>query len=89
MLRVPRVGENEVVRADQPQPAVRQRLVDHDLGPRRIQLAVEDQREVHVVEAHRSPVGPGDATELQAVAGGLGERHPWPHPQGVLTPPTR
>jgi hypothetical protein len=40
---MPSLGEDEVVRADQASPSVRQRLVNHDLRAPRIELPVHDQ----------------------------------------------
>ena len=68
MLRVPIGGEHQEVGADEAQASVRQRLVDHDLRTRRVQLAVADQRHVHVVQSHRADVGSADAAKQQLVA---------------------
>ena len=56
VLRVPGVGDHEIVGAGQPQLAVRQRLVEHDLRVREVDLAVADQRAVHEVQPHRAEV---------------------------------
>jgi hypothetical protein len=66
--RVPRVRENEVVRADQFQAAVLLRFVNDDLRTRGVQLAIHHERKVHEVHAHRAVVRSADAAELQGVA---------------------
>ena len=75
VLRIPVARQNQIVRADQPQAAVRERLVDHDLGTRRVQHAIEDQRKVHVVETHGTELAATDAAELESITFGLGHLH--------------
>ena len=75
LVRVPGVGEHQKVGAGELQAAVGQRLVDHDLGTRRVERAVAHQREVHVVQPHGAGVGAAHAAEQQLVTLGLGHRH--------------
>ena len=68
---IPRIGEDQIVRADQFQTAIRLRLVDHDLRPRRVEDSRADERSIHVMETHRTGIGPADTSELQHVAFGF------------------
>lgn len=65
---VPGIGENEEIRADELQPSVRSRLVDHDLRMRGIYHAAGDQRTVDIMKTHGAQIGSGHATELQGVS---------------------
>ena len=72
---IPVARQNQIVRADQPQASVRERLVDHDLGTRRVQHAIEDQRKVHVVEAHGTELAAADAAERESIPFPLSHFH--------------
>src|SRR5687767_14340628 len=50
---VPGVSEHQEISADELQPSAWRRLVDHNLGLRRIELPVSDESQVDVVKAHR------------------------------------
>jgi imidazolonepropionase-like amidohydrolase len=63
VLLMPRLRENEIIGADQPQAAVRHRLVNHYLRTRGVQHAIGDQRQVHEVHPHGPHVGSADAAE--------------------------
>jgi hypothetical protein len=73
---MPVARENEIVRPDQPEASVRERLVDYDLRSRRVeQAAVEDQRRVHVVQAHRTVLATADAPKHELITCLLGLVH--------------
>src|SRR5262245_54061061 len=74
MVLIPRVGENEVVGADQFQVSVWSGLVNYDLGTRGIQHTTVHQVSVYVVEPHCARFGSAHAPELKGVA--LGLSHP-------------
>jgi len=61
---VPGIRENEIIGAGKLQAPARCRLIEHDLRVRGIDHSAGDQGTVHVMEAHRSEVGTGDAAEL-------------------------
>src|SRR5262245_37050256 len=69
---VPRISEDQIVRADQLQTAIGLRLVDHNLRSLRVENTGADERSIHVMQTHRAGIGPADASELQHVAFGLG-----------------
>src|SRR5262249_23426563 len=75
ILRVPRVGENQIVGANQSQASVRHRLVDHDLGTRGVNYAGIHQVSIHKVEPHRPTVGSTYAAELKDIPLRLSYRH--------------
>ena len=68
VLGVPRLGEYEIVGADQLEAAVRHRLIDDDLRTGRVQDSAFHQLAVDVVEAHRAGIRPADAAELEDVS---------------------
>src|SRR6185436_2495277 len=70
VLRVPVGLEDDVLRGDQALAAVRERLVDHELGRGGGHLAVGDERAVDVVDAHPALARLVDARD----AGGVGEQ---------------
>lgn len=65
VLGVPRLGEYEIVDADQLEVAVRHRLIDDDLRTGRVQDATFHQVAVDVVEAHGAGIRAADAAELE------------------------
>src|SRR5688572_20243956 len=65
---MPGVDEHEEVRANQATAAVRQRLVNNDLGATRIQYSVPNQLHVDVVQSHGAVVGPAHAAEEQLIS---------------------
>src|SRR6266498_3956881 len=67
ILCVPRVGENQIVGADQSQASVWCRLIDHDLGTGGVNYPAVHQVSVHKVESHGPAVGPADAAELKGI----------------------
>src|SRR6516162_2486991 len=75
MRLIPRIGENQVVGADQLEVSAGGRLVDYDLGTGGIDDAAVYQRSVYIMESHGALVGAGDAAELKGVALGLGHVH--------------
>src|SRR5215813_6101094 len=75
ILRVPRVGENQIVRPDEPQASVRHRLVDHDLGMRSVNYTGIHEVSIHKVEPHRPTVGSTHTAELKDISLCLSYRH--------------
>jgi hypothetical protein len=65
---MPTGSEYEKVGADQLETAIRQRFVDHDLGPRGIQNVVGNERQVDVVQSHCTRIRAADAAEHQRIA---------------------
>ena len=75
-LRIPSVGENQKVGANQSQASVWRGLVDHDLGTRGIQDAAAFTRcSIHIVKPHGARVGAAHAAELKGIALRLSHRH--------------
>ena len=73
---MPVARRNQIVRTDQPQASVRERLVDDDLRTRRVEHAVvENQRQVHVVETHRTVLAAVHAAEHELITCLLGLVH--------------
>src|SRR5678815_2577298 len=66
VLFVPVFRRNQEVRTGNPQPPVWERLVQHDLGVCRVELAaVEDEGQIDIVKAHRAVIGATDTSEQE------------------------
>src|SRR5581483_5263201 len=74
VLRVPGVGEHQVIGARQPQVAIRHRLIYDDLRARGIDYSFVHQFAVHIMKAHGALIGAAHASELQGIALRLGYR---------------
>src|SRR5437660_14754 len=68
MRRIPRVGDNQKVGADQLQLSCWRRLVDYDLGASGVQDTATHQGSVYIVEPHCPRVGTAHAAELQRIS---------------------
>src|SRR5215467_9991482 len=75
MRFVPRIGENQIVGADQAEVPAWGRLVDHDLGTGGVQDAAVHQVSVYVVEPHCPGVGAAHAAELKGIPLRLSHGH--------------
>jgi hypothetical protein len=69
VLRVPGLGKDDELDADEAEPAVT-RLVHQRLGTRRVQDAIAHEVAVHVVNPHRAFLRSADAPEKLSVPGG-------------------
>src|SRR5437764_9191069 len=75
MLRIPRLGEDQIIGAGQFQSSVWLRLIEDDLRTCDVHDAVAHERVIHIVEAHRPKVVSADATELKAIPLAFGDFH--------------
>src|SRR5207248_6931052 len=66
--RIPGIGKNQEIGANQAEPSSRNRFVNHDCWTRGINDAIGENLSVNEVKPHRPRIGPAYATELKSIS---------------------